>query len=202
MSEEDLSDRVFFPTLVDSLYDRGIQPNQITVLGLVCSLIAASLVASSVRNPYALSLASVFVALALLADALDGDLARTHDLDSDAGAFFDFTSDKVSDILVYGSLTWVCSVPLFGFAAIAGDLLISGISAKYEALSGNYVKAGIGSRGGGHVFLAVAVCATPVAATVLEASVAAVLSGVLLVLAIMKYVTVVQRLRRIYPDLD
>lgn len=164
-------------------------------------MVVASLVVAADWRPYALSLSGVFIALALLADALDGDLARRHDLESESGAFFDFAGDKLSDILVYGALTYLCSVPLFGFAAIAGDLWLSGISAKYEALSGRYVKIGIGGRGGGHIVLGLAAFATPLLATVIDAGVPDILSGVLLVVALMKYVTVVQRLRRMYLEL-
>jgi CDP-diacylglycerol--glycerol-3-phosphate 3-phosphatidyltransferase len=72
-----------------------LQPNQLTVLGLVVSLIAAHGFAQG-----RLRTAAVLLAVAGLFDFFDGTLARLSGSESAFGAFLDSVVDRYSDLVV------------------------------------------------------------------------------------------------------
>lgn len=124
----------------------GISPNFVTVVGFLLSVAAGCALAWGHFLAGALLLA-----LSGIMDGLDGALARTLNLQSRFGAFFDSTLDRLSEIAVYfglmllylrqGSLT----EPLLIYAAITGSLMVSYTRARGEGL-GVSIREGVFTR--------------------------------------------------------
>lgn len=81
--------------LVRPLARLGVQPNTITTLGFLLSLVAAAAVWQGVW-PWA----AILVLVASAFDMLDGALARVSDGGTTFGAFFDSTLDRLAEAAV------------------------------------------------------------------------------------------------------
>ncbi|RUT07243.1 hypothetical protein DSM106972_025040 [Dulcicalothrix desertica PCC 7102] len=75
-------------------------PNKITVLGFICGIAAAISYYLANFHEFWLILAAIFIFLHLLADSLDGSVARERKLTSKCGDFL----DKILDALFYFAL--------------------------------------------------------------------------------------------------
>src|SRR2546425_7993634 len=148
-----------------------ITPNQVTVVGLGLTFLAAGLVAFG-----QLRWAGVVLILAGTCDILDGALARSTNASYPYGAFLDSTLDRYSEGAVYLGLAayfvtidpplqeWlVLSTP----AALAGSFLVSYVRARAQRLGFFFKKSlfqrpervvvtVIGLLGGGGVLFCVA----------------------------------------------
>jgi CDP-diacylglycerol--glycerol-3-phosphate 3-phosphatidyltransferase len=123
------------------LHRAKVNPDVLTVVGLVFSVATAFLIANG-----RLGLAVVGVLLTGLPDILDGSLARHSGKASPRGAFFDSVVDRVSDAVLLGGVAWYLAgesayLPMLAFAAVGLSMLISYERAKGEAL-------GFTARGG------------------------------------------------------
>jgi CDP-diacylglycerol--glycerol-3-phosphate 3-phosphatidyltransferase len=127
--------------LGDRLRRLGVPADALTVFGLLCSVATAVLIASG-----HLAWAVVGVAVAGVADLLDGAIARGSGQASPRGAFFDSVTDRASDALLFGGVAWYLAgesahYPVLAFAVGACSMLISYERARAESL-------GLDARGG------------------------------------------------------
>jgi archaetidylinositol phosphate synthase len=116
-----------------------INPNTLTLFGLVLSLVSAFFFAK--RD---LLWAGGFLLASGFFDALDGLVARTNDRITKYGGFLDSVCDRFADAAViigamYGGLTQMYSIPfwLIGTLAIFGSLMVSYTRARAEAAGAN-----------------------------------------------------------------
>ena len=121
------------------LVRRGVHPNAITTLGFIVTVVAGWLYSvDHVRT------AGFMVLLGGLFDIFDGRVARVSGLASKFGDFYDSTLDRISEIFMYlGFMTlynqygaqladvWMTYVIT---AALGGSLMVSYTRAKAEAL--------------------------------------------------------------------
>ncbi len=115
-----------------------LTPNQVTVVGLVLTFIAATLAAFG-----HLLLAGVVLIFAGTCDILDGALARSTHASYPYGAFLDSTLDRYSEAAIYIGLAayfvgmggplqrWLVLATL---AALAGSMLVSYVRARAQSL--------------------------------------------------------------------
>jgi CDP-diacylglycerol--glycerol-3-phosphate 3-phosphatidyltransferase len=115
-----------------------VTPNQITVIGLVLTFVAAGLVAFG-----HLRWAGVALIFAGSFDILDGALARSSQASYPYGAFLDSTLDRYSEGAIYLGLAayfvtiggplqrWLILATL---AALAGSFLVSYVRARAQSL--------------------------------------------------------------------
>jgi CDP-diacylglycerol--glycerol-3-phosphate 3-phosphatidyltransferase len=115
-----------------------VTPNQITVIGLVLTFLAAGLVAFG-----HLRWAGVALVVAGSFDILDGALARSSQASYPYGAFLDSTLDRYSEGAIYLGLAayfvtiggplqrWLVLATL---AALAGSFLVSYVRARAQSL--------------------------------------------------------------------
>ncbi len=135
----------------------GISANALTVLGLLAS--AGSAVAIGAGW---LGLGVGLLVVTGLADLLDGPVAQAKGSSSARGAFFDSTSDRVTDALLLGGIAWYLAGSegerwaVLPMAVLAVSLIISYERAKAELL-GFVAKGGLMERAERTVVLAVAV---------------------------------------------
>jgi len=91
--------------------------------------------------------AGILLLLSGLLDATDGAMARTYGQVSDFGAFLDSVFDRISEIIVYGSLVYSGLVDwAIGLAALSGSLMVSYARARAEQLGSEMKGIGIAER--------------------------------------------------------
>jgi CDP-diacylglycerol---glycerol-3-phosphate 3-phosphatidyltransferase len=115
-----------------------LTPNQVTVVGLMLTFVAATLVAFG-----QLRWAGVVLIFAGTCDILDGALARSTHTSYTYGAFLDSTLDRYSEAAIYVGLAayfvgmggplqrWLVLATL---AALAGSMLVSYVRARAQSL--------------------------------------------------------------------
>src|ERR1700738_2075999 len=115
-----------------------LTPNQVTVVGLVLTVAAATLVAFG-----DLRWAGLVLIVAGTCDILDGALARSTHASYPYGAFLDSTLDRYSEGAIYiGLAAYFVSaggpyqrwLVLATFAALAGSFLVSYVRARAQSL--------------------------------------------------------------------
>jgi CDP-diacylglycerol--glycerol-3-phosphate 3-phosphatidyltransferase len=176
----------------------GVSANAITALSAAAGLAAGVLVATG-----HLGIAALVVAMASIADALDGLVARTTGTASATGALFDAAVDRYQELaLLSGLAFWFRERPLvLGLAllAIGGSFMVSYGSAKAEAL---HVVAPRGAmrRAERAVYLDAGLALSPIAARLASAVGLPAASGdlpIVLALAVVGIVANVSAVRRL-----
>jgi CDP-diacylglycerol---glycerol-3-phosphate 3-phosphatidyltransferase len=127
----------------NSIKRSGISADALTGTGIVMAVAAAIAIGGG-----ALRLGLLLVILTGIPDLLDGAVAKASGKSSLRGAFFDSVSDRLTDGLLFGGLTWylvafdgrpwVVMLPVAGYVSAS---IVSYIRAKADAL-------GFDARGG------------------------------------------------------
>lgn len=120
----------------NSIKKAGISADMITATGIVMAVAAAIAIGSG-----HLHLGLLLLILTGIPDLLDGAVAKASGKSSLRGAFFDSVSDRVTDGLLFGGLTyylietdsraWVAMLPVAGYVTAS---VVSYIRAKADAL--------------------------------------------------------------------
>jgi CDP-diacylglycerol---glycerol-3-phosphate 3-phosphatidyltransferase len=176
--------------LINALGRTPLTPNQVTVVGLALTFLAAGLVATG-----QLRWAGVVLIVAGTCDILDGALARSTNAAYPYGAFLDSTLDRYSEGAVYLGLAayfvtvggplqeWLVLATL---AALAGSFLVSYVRARAQSL-GFVCKTGLFQR------------PERVVATVVGLLLGGWwLYGIVFLLAIVTNITALQRIREVW----
>jgi CDP-diacylglycerol--glycerol-3-phosphate 3-phosphatidyltransferase len=167
-----------------------LTPNQVTVVGLVLTFVAATLAAFS-----QLRWAGVVLIFAGTCDILDGALARSTHASYPYGAFLDSTLDRYSEGAIYlGLAAYFVSaggplqrwLVLATFAALAGSFLVSYVRARAQSL-GFTCDSGVFARPERVVVTVIGLIFGGV-----------VLYGVVFLLAILTNLTALQRIREVW----
>ncbi|MGV8074211.1 MAG: CDP-alcohol phosphatidyltransferase family protein [Syntrophobacteraceae bacterium] len=128
-------ERHFIPILIQS----GFEPNYISVLGLLTSLMAG------ISFIYSTSLGGVLTLLTGFIDTLDGTLARSLGQSKKFGAFLDSVLDRYTELIIYLGI-WCyfyrqgSTTPLFSLTFLLilfGSLMVSYTRARAEGLGEN-----------------------------------------------------------------
>ncbi|HWR97099.1 MAG TPA: CDP-alcohol phosphatidyltransferase family protein [Candidatus Methanoperedens sp.] len=115
-----------------ALHRLRISADHLTLAGIVFGALAALAFAEG-RLP----LGGLFLALAGVADMLDGSLARASGSASRFGSFIDSVADRATDVLILGGLAWhfrATTELAVTLAAIGGSFLVSYAKARAEGL--------------------------------------------------------------------
>jgi archaetidylinositol phosphate synthase len=138
--------RKYFKSIVRpvaySMARAGISGNQITLAGLILSVVFVTLI--YLKHPLT---ALIVMALSSLMDALDGEVARIRGEQGPRGGFLDSTVDRLEDTLFISSL-YLLGFPPFLVSILVGlSLTTSYIRAKAESLGLKLEGRGIIERG-------------------------------------------------------
>src|ERR1700716_1797963 len=167
-----------------------LTPNQVTVVGLVLTFVAATLAAFG-----HLRWAGVVLIFAGTCDILDGAIARSTKTSYPYGAFLDSTLDRYSEAAIYIGLAayfvgmggplqkWLVLATL---AALAGSMLFSYVRARAQSL-GFVCDSGLFARPERVVVTVIGLIFGGV-----------VLYGVVFLLAILTNLTALQRIREVW----
>jgi CDP-diacylglycerol--glycerol-3-phosphate 3-phosphatidyltransferase len=109
--------------LTDWLAAKGVTANQVTVAAAVVSLATGGLVAAYPESRGVLLLVPLVLFVRMALNAIDGMLAREHDMKSRRGAVLNELGDVVSDAGLYLPLALVPGVP----AALVVVLVVLGV---------------------------------------------------------------------------
>jgi len=128
-----------------------VNPNVLTILGLLASVPAAVLVyyadpATELSTFYLVG-ASLFVLLHGLLDMLDGVVARLHKKETPLGDFLDHVVDRVADVILLTAVSLSAWADLrVGLVAIAATLLTSYLGTQAQAVGAGRMYTGFVAR--------------------------------------------------------
>ena len=132
-----------------ALRKAGVSADILTVTGILVAIAGAVVIGNG-----SLRLGFVFLLLSGLPDLLDGPVAKAAGTTSKRGAFFDSTSDRVSDAFLFGGIAWYLAsaeqyrdsrIMILPVAVMGAAMLISYMRAK-DQLLGFDAKGGIMER--------------------------------------------------------
>jgi archaetidylinositol phosphate synthase len=117
-------------TILDPIAKKiNINPNFITITGLIVSLLAAYMFAQG-----NVLLGGIFIAIGGFVDMVDGAVARSHHSTTKFGGVLDSTSDRFADAfiiigIIYGGfVNWI-----YGILALHASLTVSYVRARAES---------------------------------------------------------------------
>jgi CDP-diacylglycerol--glycerol-3-phosphate 3-phosphatidyltransferase len=119
--------RVLLNGIVKGLVFLRINPNHLTFLGFVISILTA----------YAFSLgrftaAGVILIIAGLFDMVDGIVARMTNKETSFGAFFDSVMDRYSDLIMYlGLIIWYGREGRMTYVVLVGVVMMGSVMTSY-----------------------------------------------------------------------
>lgn len=96
--------------IVDNLYLKGITPNQVTWAALILSIITGALVTATKGATWTLLLVPFVMFIRMALNAIDGILAKEHDMTSDVGAMLNELGDVISDVALYLPLAFIAGL--------------------------------------------------------------------------------------------
>lgn len=123
----------------------GMTPNMVTTVGLIGNLAASAMILyaalSPLVNPYSwIGWGGLVIILSSLFDMLDGRLARTANMVSKFGAFYDSVLDRyqelttLSAIAVYFMYSGNTLGTVATFLSLIGSIMVSYVRARAEGL--------------------------------------------------------------------
>ncbi|MDA8259563.1 MAG: CDP-alcohol phosphatidyltransferase family protein [Betaproteobacteria bacterium] len=111
--------------LVDSLAQRGVTANQVTIAAVLLSFIGGGLIAWRPFEAWPLLLLPLILLARMGLNAIDGMLAREHSQQSKLGALLNELGDVMSDAALYLPLAWV---PMVYVPLIEGIVVLAVVS--------------------------------------------------------------------------
>lgn len=123
----------------------GMTPNMVTTVGLIGNLAAAAMILyaalSPLVNPYSwIGWGGLVIILSSLFDMLDGRLARTANMVSKFGAFYDSVLDRYQELTTLSAIAvfFMYSGNTLGtvatFLSLIGSIMVSYVRARAEGL--------------------------------------------------------------------
>ena len=166
----------------------GITANQVTLAALLASVVVGATFAFNPAAPWAALMIPVWLFLRMALNAIDGMLAREHDMQSNLGGILNELSDVVSDAALYLPFAFVAGISaevivlivlLSVFTEMAGVVAVQvGASRRYDGPLGKSDRAfvfgllglllGLGIDPGKWVNVALTVVAIATALTVVN----------------------------------
>jgi CDP-diacylglycerol--glycerol-3-phosphate 3-phosphatidyltransferase len=100
-----------------ALAGAGVTANQVTIAALLLSFVVGGLLAFNPAERWAALLIPVWLFLRMALNAIDGMLAREHNMQSELGGFLNELSDVAADAALY--------LPFAFVAGISGSLVVA-----------------------------------------------------------------------------
>lgn len=121
--------------LLAALAERGISPNQLTVVALLLSVLLGASISLWPTAHWPLLLLAPGLLLRMALNALDGMLAREYQQSSPLGAVLNELGDVLADVALYFPLAWVPGVP----ASSLVSFVVLGLLTEFAGLLGPLV---------------------------------------------------------------
>jgi len=182
----------------------GLTPNSISILGFILAFASAvSYSLTTVQTPWLLLLATLFLLASGFCDTMDGIVARIYKQTTVFGGFFDSVLDRFADAVIYAGIivaglsnaAWNSFWgPIWGLAALAGSMMVSYTRARAEAVGIKMESVGFAERAERMLILAVV--------SIIGYFWLPAIGYGIAVLAVLSNLTVVQRARHVYKELE
>lgn len=120
----------------------GVTPNMVTTLGLLGNIAGAALVVKGGLDgdPSMIGWAGLVIILSSIMDMVDGYMARTYNLTSTFGAFYDSVLDRYCELVTLSALAFYfmqIAMPMAAvvtFVSLIGSIMVSYVRARAEGL--------------------------------------------------------------------
>jgi len=86
---------------VNFLAQRGITPNQVTMFAMILSILVGAIIALTHGAKWILLFVPLFMFLRMALNAIDGLLAKEHEMKTKRGAMFNEMSDVIADVALF-----------------------------------------------------------------------------------------------------
>ncbi len=103
---------------VQKLADRGITANQVTISAAILSALTGGLILLFPAHQWPLLLVPIVLFIRMALNAIDGMLAREHNMQSSLGAILNELGDVLSDAALYLPLAVIEGVPAWLIVAV------------------------------------------------------------------------------------
>jgi CDP-diacylglycerol--glycerol-3-phosphate 3-phosphatidyltransferase len=87
--------------IVQTLANRGITPNQVTMFAMLLSILVGAIIALTHGVKWILLFVPFFMFLRMALNAIDGLLAKEHNMKTKRGAMFNEMSDVIADVALF-----------------------------------------------------------------------------------------------------
>ena len=87
--------------IVQTLANKGITPNLVTMLAMILSIFVGAIIALTHGARWILLFVPLFMFLRMALNAIDGLLAKEHDMKTKRGAMFNEMSDVIADVALF-----------------------------------------------------------------------------------------------------
>ena len=111
--------------ICQSLAKQGITANQVTLAALVCSFVVGGLILWQPGARWPLLVVPVFLFVRMALNAIDGMMAREHNMKSKEGAVLNELGDVLSDAALYLPFAFVPGIPALWVVVIVILAIIS-----------------------------------------------------------------------------
>src|SRR5690349_2725884 len=150
--------------LVRALAARGVAPDAVTLSALPIAAVGGAAIALSPALPLLLLLVPVTAGMRLLANLLDGALARAAGRSHPRGELLNEVTDRLADILLLAPAAIVPGAePVLVLLGVCGAILASFVSVAARAAGGERAYGGILSKPGRMALLSVVALAALIA---------------------------------------
>jgi len=126
----------FLRPLTQRLANNGITANQVTVFAALLSIISASLIVLFPTHNWPLALVAPVLLVRMALNAIDGMLAREHNMQSDLGTFLNELGDVIADIALYLPLALVPGIPAMLVVAVVIASVITEMTGVISVMIG------------------------------------------------------------------
>ena len=96
--------------IVQTLADKGITPNQVTMFAMVLSILVGATIALTHGARWILLFVPLFMFVRMALNAIDGLLAQEHDMKTKRGAMFNEMSDVIADVALFLPFAFIAGV--------------------------------------------------------------------------------------------
>ena len=100
--------------IVQILADKGVSPNQVTMFAMLLSILVGIIIALTHGAKWILLFVPLFMFLRMALNAIDGLLAKEHNMKTKRGAMFNEMSDVIADVALFLPFALILGVnPIF-----------------------------------------------------------------------------------------
>ncbi|CAA6816550.1 MAG: CDP-diacylglycerol--glycerol-3-phosphate 3-phosphatidyltransferase (EC [uncultured Sulfurovum sp.] len=100
---------VLRPTVI-FLAERNITPNQVTMFAILLSIIVGAIIALTQGAKWILLFVPLFMFLRMALNAIDGLLAKEHNMKTKRGAMFNEMSDVIADVALFLPFAFIVGI--------------------------------------------------------------------------------------------
>ncbi len=96
--------------IVQNLAGKGITPNQVTLFAMLLSIIVGGVIAWTKGATWILLFVPFFMFLRMALNAIDGMLAKEHNMKTKKGAMFNEMSDVIADVALFLPFAFIVGI--------------------------------------------------------------------------------------------